>query len=116
MRSTPRSTRPGSEAQLTVRSDDDDVRGPLLAAIGRIVDAEAEAGGATRPPDVVVDRGPSATINDPALTARLASAVTRALGAENVVEGRPRMGAEDFSEYGRAGVPAVARWVGAADR
>ena len=101
--------------QLTVRSYKDDVRKRLLAAIERIARAEAAAAGAPKPPAVTITEGTPATHNDPALTRRLAAALGRALGASNVQEGPPVMGGEDFSEYGRAGVPATIFWVGAVE-
>ena len=102
--------------QLTVRSYKDDVRKHLLESIARIAKAEAAAAGATRPPDVrVLDDGTPATYNDPAVTKRVADALSRGLGAANVSEGQPVMGGEDFSEFGRAGVPAAILWVGAVE-
>ena len=99
--------------QLTVRSYKDDVRKRLLAAIERIARAEAAAAGAPKPPDVKVSEGTPATFNDPKITKRVADAVARALGTSRVEEHPPVMGGEDFSEYGRAGVPATLLWVGA---
>jgi hippurate hydrolase len=101
--------------QLTVRSYKDDVRKRLLAAIERIAKAEAAAAGATKPPDVTVSEGTPATFNDPAVTKRVADALARGLGAANVSETPPVMGGEDFSQYGRAGVPATLVWVGAVE-
>ena len=101
--------------QLTVRSYKDDVRRRLLAAIDRIAKAEAAAAGAPKPPEVTATEGTPATLNEPALTRRVAAALGRDLGTENVQEGSPVMGGEDFSEYGRAGVPATIFWVGAVD-
>jgi hippurate hydrolase len=37
------------------------------------------------------------------------------LGKENVDDPEPTMGAEDFSLYGRAGVPACIFWLGTID-
>lgn len=99
--------------ELTVRSYTDEVRDHLLKAIERVARAEAEAAAAPRPPEVKVAEGTRATYNDPKLTERLAGALKRALGAERVRQQEPVMGAEDFSEYGRAGVPAVMLRVGA---
>ena len=102
--------------QLTVRSYSPEVRKKLLVAIERIAKAEAEAAGAPKPPTVTVDRGPSSTYNDPATVARVVARLNTDLPAAGaIVEGKPRMGAEDFSEYGRAGIPAVILWVGAAE-
>src|SRR6266536_729115 len=102
--------------QLTVRSYKDDVRKHLLEAIARIAKAEAAAAGASKEPKIEVIDGTPATYNDPALTKRLADMLARSLGASRLEVRQPVMGAEDFSEYGRAGVPAVILWVGAVDR
>src|SRR5512132_3299057 len=101
--------------QLTVRSYKDEVRKHLLEAIARIAKAEAAAAGAPKPPEVKVTDGTPATYNDPALTKRVAGALQRGLGAANVSEGQAVMGGEDFSEFGRAGVPAAILWVGAVE-
>jgi hippurate hydrolase len=101
--------------QLTVRSYKDDVRKRMLASIERIVKAEASAAGAPKPPDVTVSEGTPATYNDPEVTKRVADALSLGLGADKVVQAAPVMGGEDFSEYGRAGVPATLVWVGAVE-
>jgi hippurate hydrolase len=98
--------------QLTVRSYKDDVRKKLLESIARIAKAEAAAAGAPKEPRITVLTGDSSTYNDPALAKRLADVLRRAYGADRVTEPSPVMASEDFSEYGRAGVPAVIMWVG----
>jgi hippurate hydrolase len=102
--------------EMTVRSFKDEVQRHLIAAIERIANAEAAAGAAPAPPTVTV--APSAahaTVNDPALVRRLVPALASVLGSDRVVEATPVMGAENFSEYGRAGVPAVFFFVGAVE-
>ncbi len=101
--------------QMTVRSYKPEVREKILAAITRIARAEAEAAGAPREPVVKITDGTPATYNDPKLTVRVADAIRRALGNASVHEQPPVMGGEDFSEYGRAGVPSVLFWVGAVE-
>jgi len=101
--------------QLTVRSYKTEVREKLIAAIRRIVRAEAQAAGAPKEPRVEVSGETPATYNDPELTRRVAAALRTALGDEQVLERPPVMGGEDFSEFGRAGVPALIFWVGAVD-
>jgi len=101
--------------QLTVRTYSKEVRRHVLDAIARIARAEAAAAGATREPAVAVVESTAATWNDPKLTARVVAALSRALGAGNVVEAPREMASEDFSEYGLAGVPAVMVRLGAAD-
>jgi hippurate hydrolase len=101
--------------QLTIRSFRDEVQDRLIAAVERIAKAEAAAGRAPREPLVEVGpRGPANT-NDPALTRRLAAALSRGLGEERVAEGQPVTASEDFGELARAGVPSVTFWLGAAD-
>ena len=101
--------------QLTVRTYDRKVRQQVLDAIVRIARAEAAAAGAPREPAVAVVESTPSTFNDPKLDARVAAALSRELGADNVVESRREMASEDFSEYGLAGVPAVMFRLGAAD-
>ena len=99
--------------QLTVRSYKEDVRKHLLSAIERIARAEAEAAGAPKPPLVEFSEPTYAVYNDPHLTERAAVVLRRRFGDSKVVRVEPRMIAEDFSEYGRAGVPATDLWIGA---
>ena len=50
--------------------------------------------------------------NDADLAARLRTVFKTAIGDDNVVEEEPSMGGEDFSQFGRAGVPIVMYWLG----
>lgn len=100
--------------ELSVRTFSEDVRKRTLASIERIVRAEAAAAGAPRDPLIeFANAGIGATFNDPALTTRVAGVLKIALGADRVVEMPAKMTSEDFSEYGRAGVPAVLLHIGA---
>jgi amidohydrolase len=101
--------------QLTVRSYKDEVRKRLIEGIERIARAEAAAAGAAKAPSVSVSESSPAMYNDPALTHRIALVFEHAFGKENVVEGQPTMGSEDFCEYGRAGVPAFMYRLGAVE-
>jgi amidohydrolase len=102
--------------QMTVRSYTPEVRKQLLDGIARIAKYEAAAANAPREPEVRTSEGSNATYNDPALTKRLATMLARQLGADNVVERRPEMVAEDFGEFGRAAkVPSVTLAVGAVE-
>ena len=101
--------------QLTVRSYKPETRKHLLASIERIARAESEAGNAPRPPLMEVSDSSDSVYNDPKLTERVAAVLRRRLGSNNVVEMPPKMVAEDFSEYGKTGVPTVMFFVGAVD-
>jgi hippurate hydrolase len=94
------------DLQVTVRSYSDSVRQALLKGIERNVLGEAAAAGAPRRPEIRVGESTPATVNDPALVGRVADALRRALGGDRVSESPPIMGAEDFTYYGRAGIPA----------
>ncbi|MDH3719410.1 MAG: amidohydrolase [Planctomycetota bacterium] len=99
------------QLQLTVRSYSDEVRDHLAKAIRRKALAVAEGAGAT-PPLVEYRRGTPSLRNDDKLVGRVLKAFQRQLGAENVVFSEPTMGGEDFSRYGRAGVPIFMYRVG----
>jgi hippurate hydrolase len=102
--------------QLTVRSFSPEVRKLLKEGIERIARAEAAAARAPKEPLVKFSEALDPTYNDPPLTRRVAGAVARQIGAENVAETRPEMVAEDFGEFGKAaGAPSVLLRVGAAD-
>jgi amidohydrolase len=102
--------------ELTVRSLSEEVRQHLLSAIERIAKAEAAAAGAPREPLVEVSEGGYALVNDPATTQRVAAALVRELGPQQVRDTPPEMVSEDFSEYQRAGVPTLMLRVGAVER
>jgi len=102
--------------QLTIRTYKEEVRKRVLAAIERIVKAEAVAAGAPREPLVKIGLGYDATFNDPALTKRVAGALAAAFGPSRVVELPPIMASEDFGDFGRAAkVPSLLFWLGATE-
>jgi len=100
---------------LTVRSYTDDVRKHLLAAIERIVKAEAEAAGAPKAPLVQHVEAIDAVYNDPKLNERLSRVLVQALGQENVEQLPPNMASEDYSAFIEAGVPSFYFSLGVAD-
>jgi amidohydrolase len=102
--------------QLTVRAFREEVRQRLLAGIARIAKAEAEAAAAPKAPDMkIVDMSSAVTVNDPPLTSLVAASLRRALGDDKVREVPPETASEDFSEFGRAGVPSVIFRLGATE-
>jgi hippurate hydrolase len=105
---------------LTVRTFDPAVRQMTLDSIQRIPKGLAIAAGlpADRAPvyEHVDHESVAATYNDPALTARVASAMTRELGKDNVVEVDPAMVSEDFGLFGlNRKIPTALLVIGAAD-
>jgi amidohydrolase len=99
--------------QLTVRSTKDSVRKHLLDGIKRIAEGCAKAANAP-PPIVKVDPGEytPALYNDPKLTRKTVERLARVLGADKVTPRPAVLGGEDFSRYGRAGVPVFLFWLG----
>ena len=97
--------------QITVRSYSDETRRLLLESIENKALAASASARAPRPTITVSDSTPS-TYNDPQLTERVAEVARKLLGAERVLRPEPRMGGEDFSQYGRAGVPICMFWLG----
>jgi amidohydrolase len=107
--------------QLTVRAYKEEVRQRILASLDRIAKGVALAGGVPEDRAPIVKTSETeatpATYNDPALTAREATALKKGLGAENVIEDKPVMGSEDFGLFGleRHQIPTLMLRVGAID-
>jgi amidohydrolase len=90
--------------ELSIRAFDDAVMQQEIAAIRRICEGTARAAGVpdNRLPVVTVtSESVDPTINDPALTRRLAAAFNAWLGEDNVKEVPPLTAADDFTMYGR---------------
>lgn len=100
--------------QLTIRSYRDEVRQKIREAIVRKARAVAAGAGAPEP-RIVFSEGSPALFNDEAFSLRLREVFERLLGKEHVDTPEPVMGAEDFSLYGKAGVPVVMFRLGTID-
>jgi len=94
------------ELQLTVRSYSDEVRAQLFKAIERKAKGIAMSVGAPEPTIKITD-GTPALYNDDKLNARIEGVFRRVFGEQQVTLGEQSMGGEDFSRYGKAGVPVV---------
>ena len=102
--------------RLNVRTFKDQVRTRALAAIRRILDAEAAASGAPRPPEYAVLSEFPLTRNDEAATRKVVAALERRFGADRVHEIEPATASEDFGLFGAAwNVPSVFWVVGGID-
>lgn len=102
---------------LTVRTISDQSRKDTLESIERI--AKAVAIGAKAPePLVKIDPGEftPALYNDPELTRYVVRVFRDLLGESQVKQREPIMGGEDFSRYGRAGVPIFMYFLGTIDQ
>jgi amidohydrolase len=98
---------------LNIRTYSDETQKRVLAAVMRIARAEAAAAGASREPTMTMPESGHVVVNDPALTRRVAAALQKAMGTQQVIEMPAKMTSEDFAEFGRAGVPALLLHVGA---
>ena len=102
--------------QLTVRSFKDEVRQSLLEGIQRITKAAAMAAKAPEPTiHIEIDDWTPALYNTPELAKKTATLFKNVLGNDSIHEVPPIMGGEDFSRYGRAGVPIFFYFLGTAD-
>jgi hippurate hydrolase len=102
--------------KLNVRTFDADVRTRVLAAIARIVNAEAAASGAPKPPEITPLDRYSLVTNDPDATRRVLDAFRAHFGEGRVREARPTSASEDFGVFGEAfQAPSVFWFVGGTD-
>ena len=102
--------------KLNVRTFDAGVRKRVLAAIERIVNAEAAASGAPRAPEITpLDRYPL-NVNDADASARVVDAFRRYFPADRVRQTGPAPASEDFGSFGTEWhVPSVFWFVGGTD-
>ena len=103
--------------KVNVRSFDEAVRRHVLDAVERIVNAEAAASGAPRPPEITTTEHYPLTVNDPDRTRRVTAALRDQFGEERVRElAAPFSASEDFGSFGTGwGVPSVFWYVGGTD-
>jgi hippurate hydrolase len=104
-----------AELGLTVRTYKADVRKQVLAAITRIVNAEADAGNSPRVPLIEHYESTDSVYNDPALAQRLRGPLEAALGKGNVITEEPITPSEDYAYFIEQGVPSLYFSLGGAD-
>jgi amidohydrolase len=104
--------------QLTVRTYKEEVRQRIIASIERISRGVAQAAGV--PEDrlplmkVIESEGALALYNDPKLTERVITAISKAIGSENVMQVPPMMASEDFGSFSLDHkIPSAYFWLGA---
>jgi hippurate hydrolase len=105
-----------AELRVSVRAFTEPVRERVLAAVERIIRAEAAASGAAVAPEIRPEGHFPVLVNEPAATERTIAAIGAELGADQVSVVQPVMGSEDFGVYGTAaGVPSCFWYVGGID-
>jgi amidohydrolase len=102
--------------KLNVRTFDEGVRARVLTAITRIVNAEADASGAPRRPEITpIDRY-SLVTNDPDATRRVLDAFRSHFPADRIRETDPTSASEDFGTFGvQWQAPSVFWFIGGTD-
>ena len=102
--------------KLNVRTFDEGVRTHVLDAIKRMVEAEARASGAPRPPQITPLDRYQLVRNDPDAAERTRAAFRAHFGEERVVDIPPISASEDFGSFGSEWhAPSVFWTVGGTD-
>jgi hippurate hydrolase len=102
--------------KLNVRTFDEGVRTHVLDAIKRIVEAEAQASGAPKPPEITPLDQYQLVRNDPEASGRVRAAFQTHFGQERVVDIPPISASEDFGSFGSEWhAPSVFWTVGGTD-
>ncbi|MBH1937889.1 amidohydrolase [Streptomyces sp. AV19] len=100
-----------AELRLDVRTYDRRVRKRVLAAIERILRAEAGASGADRPPEITPLDSCPVLVNDPDAADRTMTAVGSVLGLDNVTDPGPLPAGDDLGILGTAARAPVCHWL-----
>ena len=106
---------------LTTRAFSDTAMKIIVDGVQRIAQGVAVAAGvpASMAPTVTILPNESAppTYNDPALSAKVRTAIVKAIGAQKVFDEEPIMASEDFGMFGLEGhkIPTVLFWLGAVE-
>jgi len=102
--------------KLNVRTFDAGVRTRVLASIKRIVNAEAEASGAPRPPEITPLDSYPLNVNDKVASDRVAAALRAHFSVDRVRHTGPAPASEDFGCFGTEWhAPSVFWFVGGTD-
>ena len=102
--------------RLNVRTFKEEVRARVLGAVKRILEAEAAASGAPKPPEFSLLSEYPLTRNAEAATRRVVAALEDRFGKERVTEIVPATASEDFGLFGAAwNVPSVFWVIGGID-
>jgi hypothetical protein len=95
----------------TIRTFDEGMRQQIFADLRNVAEHTAAAHGAKAVTEIYEADGNPATVNNPALTAKMLPSLQAVVGKDNVYEPPLQMGAEDFSLYAKE-VPGMFFFVG----
>ncbi len=95
----------------TIRTFDPAMRTQIFNDLRNVAEHTAAAHGASARTEIYQNDGNPATVNDPALTARMLPSLQAVVGKDNVYEPPLQMGSEDFSLYALE-VPSMFFFVG----
>ena len=98
----------------TIRSYSPAVRAKLLAGVRRTAEASAMMAGAPAP-DVALDEGGSAVVNNEQVVLKTEAALKASFGADQVKRVPPITASEDFSAFVDAGIPSMFFFIGVYD-
>jgi amidohydrolase len=102
--------------KLNVRTFDETVRQRVLSAIERIVNAESQASGAPKPPEITPLDRYDLVRNDDQATERVHDALRAYFGVERVTHTGPASASEDFGSFGAEWhAPSVFWFIGGVD-
>jgi amidohydrolase len=102
--------------KLNVRTFDETVRQRVLSAIERIVNAESQASGAPKPPEITPLDRYDLVRNDDQATERVRDALGSHFGDERVTQTGPASASEDFGSFGMQWhAPTVFWFIGGVD-
>ena len=101
---------------MNIRTLDTSVRKRVLESIERIVNAEAQASNAPRPPEITTIDSYPLNVNDEKASHRVRDAMSRHFGNQRVIDTGPNPASEDFGCFGtELGIPSVYWFVGGTD-
>lgn len=100
-----------AELKVSIRTFDEASRTTVLDAVTRIVNAEAEASGAPKEPEIIRDYSAPATFNDPESAERTRAAFTTQLGEDAVIDPGPATGSEDVGIFATASGAPCCYWL-----
>ena len=87
---------PSVEFKLNIRTYNDNVRAKILASMKRIIEAECEAAGTTKKPEIKRTHEYSLTDNDAKMSAELRTLFEESFGKDHVETMEQLAGSEDF--------------------